>query len=118
MDEVEFRIRKIFGQVSFAKGLNIPTHLLDVDCTAIKNTFNLMLHVATVESEIHDTPMNNLVRAGYWWHSFKKRHKWLQRMFKLCSVAVWMIAKYPEVSIPKELLGAEFIHFREIKIPY
>lgn len=112
--EIQFRARKLFTECTFEKGLNMASDALQVGIEDEKllTRVQMLLNIATLEEEVHDDPVNIFTRMGARWQKIKNRNRFLRRWFPVKYDRVWAVHKYPEVNIPGELLGQEFVSFR------
>lgn len=115
-----FRIRRIFHEACVNKGLNIsPGRIMGrefVDDLG-RQIIQTMLAVATQEEEIVSFPDNWLTRLGKTWHNVKRRlPRWARAILRPGEVSVMAVHKFPEVNVPNNLLGNEFVHFKIWKV--
>lgn len=113
--DIVFALRKIFARVAFDKGLNASPEQLNILYSEAEKAIYLIFTEATTAEEVVKFPDNNLTRLGNWWHKIKSRSILLRRLFKLYTNDVWMVAQFPDIKIPPDLLGAEFVSFRIIR---
>jgi len=68
-----------------------------------------LLAIATLHEEVFEYPTD-------WWQAFKERWfpKWLLNRYPVALSHVWSYSKLPEVNIPHEYIGREYIHFQAI----
>ncbi len=93
------RLRACVVAEGIRQGLDIPAdHVLYAAGKAV-------LMVATREDFMFWYPAN-------WWQAFKARWFpwWLKKWSPVQQACVTAITKYPELRIPNEMLGQEFVH--------
>ena len=75
-----------------------------------------LLDIATQEEKVFEYPNNFLTRLGQDWHELKERWmpKWLRRRLPIKRIQVDAIHKFPELNIPNDLVGKEFVKFRVV----
>jgi len=113
-EELIFRLRKIFTQVAFEHGLNASQDRFQVQ--QLEDAVRLMFLIATQEEEVFIYPVNFLTKLGQKWHTFKAQYlRWCRRFFPLGITQVWAISKYPNVNVPIDFVGSEYVHFRVIE---
>jgi len=120
-EDYTFKIRTIAKQVAIDMGLMIRAdrvkiqHVLreELPYQIIRGLFSF----ATLEDQVFDYPNNFLTRWGQKWQSFKDRRfpRWLRKRCPLKVNRVWATHKFPELNIPNELVGREFIHFKVVR---
>lgn len=108
--EVEFRVRKIFGQHVLDKGLSISTDRLAIQVILDDWGNRLvqgMLAIATQEDREISYPAD-------WWQAFKFRWfpEWALRRWPVKRHHIIAIHKFPEVTLPNEFAGHEYVHFK------
>ena len=106
----EFRVRVLGFQATKEAAL-----VVNLDSLKIRTWFDQMgnfvirglVSVATQEEEVLDYPAD-------WWQAFKVRWfpKWLQKKFPPVIARVWAVHKFPELKVPNELVGREYVTFR------
>jgi len=116
---IEFRLRTIFSRCAVNRGLNINIdryQVRTIDEGAGKYLAEGMLLLATQEDEVFDFPNNFLIRWGRKWHTLKVHFpRWCRRFCPCGITRVWAIHKFPDVNVPAEFFGSEYVSFREIK---
>lgn len=114
----EFRLRKIFAKCAVNRGLNIKPERYQVraiDEGAGRYLAEGILLLATKEEEVFDYPLNTLTKLGRKWAAFRARMPlWLRRRFPQKWARVWAVSKFPDVNVPAQYFGSEFVHFRVI----
>lgn len=113
-----FRMRRIFQQVALEYGISPdPNRLaamkIEQEDRAGKIIIRAMLGIATQEEEVFEFADNWMTRLGQWW--WKKQKKLRARYHKLPApkvIKVWAVHKFPDVNVPLNLIGSEYVHFR------
>ncbi len=91
------------------------------DELGLKRMFRALFTMATIEETIAEIPAD-------WWHHFKQRwfsgRKWLRYCPIWLRVALkpkmmWVVAqhKFPELEVPNEVMGREFVHLKVVELP-
>jgi len=115
----EFRLRKIFAQCAVNRGLKISPERYQVraiDEGTGKYLAEGILLLATKEEEVFDYPLNWLTKLGQKWQNLKaKMPQWIQKRFPLEHTRIWAVHKFPDVSVPANFFGSEFVHFKVVK---
>lgn len=116
--EFTFRLRKVFSRCAVNRGLNINPDRYQVrviDEGAGKYLAEGILLLATKEEEVWDFPDNFLTRLGQRWHTIKAKFpRWCRRFFTLGVTRVWAVSKYPDLNVPAQYFGSEYVSFRVI----
>lgn len=116
MDDLEFRLKKIFSEATIAQGLSINTdrfQVRKVEDSVGNHIIQGILLLAVQEEEVWEYPDNFLTRWGKKWQNFKKNlPRWMRLRVPLKVHQVWAIHKYPDVNVPIEFIGSEFVHFQ------
>lgn len=114
----EFRLRKIFSKCAVNRGLNINPERYQVrviDEGAGKYLAEGILLLATKEDEVFDYPVNWLTKLGQRWQNLKaKMPQWILKRFPLEHTRIWAVSKYPDLNVPAQYFGSEFVSFRAI----
>ena len=110
-DEFKFKIQRFAVESAIARGLAMSdkrVHISVVENTLITRV-SLLLDIATQEELIAEAPAT-------WWDAFKEQHfpKWLLRRFP--ANHIWYVAqhKFPELNLPDNVLGREFVTLKII----
>ncbi len=118
-ETVTFRLRKIFSKCAVDRGLNINTERYQarvIDEGAGLYLAESILLLATKEEEVFDFPINWLTKLGQKWQSLKARMpRRIRKWFPLEHARVWAVSKFPDVNVPANFFGSEFVHFRTAK---
>jgi len=119
-EDFTFRVRSVVKQVALANSLLVRLDRVElqhiVDDYIGNHIIRGLFRFATLEEEVFDYPDNFLTRLGQWWHAFKAK-KFPRRLYKRfpnVTKRVWATHKFPELNMPNELVGREFIHFRVV----
>jgi hypothetical protein len=73
----------------------------------------LMFGLATQEEEVFEFSDNWMTRLGQWWWKKQKRLRAkYHRLPKPRVIKVWAVHKFPDVNVPLNLTGKEYVHFR------
>mgnify|MGYP001579721581 CR=1 FL=1 len=109
-NEYQLRIRKIMGRVAFDYALRVNPERLKIE--EVADQLNLILHIATIEEPVSTIPAT-------WWDWFKKRWfpLWVLRRFPIQYTEIIVAHKFPELSVPDQLLGHEFVHLTVRDMP-
>lgn len=112
-EKLTFQLRNLFNQTTFDAGLLINPDRLQVKSFLDgwgRQTIRLLLPIATKEDQVFDYPAD-------WWQAFKERWfpQWLLKRYPVTRNRVWAIHKFPELNVPNEYVGREFVHFRVIR---
>jgi len=97
----ELKLKRIVAQILADNAL-----LMEVDRfkrVADTRMVKWLVTIATQEEPLCRYPAT-------WWDAFKE--KWLKRWFTVNYTEVIAVHKYPELSIPDQVLGREFVHLR------
>ena len=109
--EITFQVRRAFAQLSLGKGLKINSDRVQVKLFEESGEIVAKALFGYVTQEFGDYkhPLD-------WWQYFKQRWmpKWLLRKFPVRYAQVFEVHKYPEVALPVEFLGREFVHFKVV----
>ncbi len=107
-DKFTLRVRQIKKDTVAAYGLAVNPeriHLFEIEGT-IRAMFNVLTH----EDMLAQVPAD-------WWQHFKSRWfpAWLLRRSPPKYTEIMAIHVFPELAIPEQVLGREFVHLRIIK---
>jgi len=113
-DEQTFKLRKIAGESLFKSGLMMQLERLTFEqCVdeAGAKAIRALLTIATKEEQVFDYPAN-------WFQAFKERcfPRWLKKKIPVRMNRVWAIHLFPELNIPNEFVGREYVSFRVVNV--
>jgi len=112
IEDFSFRVHRIIGMIHLENSLmiNQDRYKIQIVENFVDKMLRGMLEIATHEDQVHDYPED-------WWQSCKARWfpDWLKRKSPVRYSRIWAVHKYPELNIPNELVGREFIHFKVVK---
>ncbi len=106
--EFTFKIQTIITQLAIDNTLlvdpkRIKLQLIESD---LKQAIRLVFRLATMEEQVYDYPAD-------WLEWFKQRWfpKWLIKKYPIKMARVWSVHTFPELNIPEDLIGKEYVHF-------
>ena len=119
-EEYEFKLKRLVAQTVIDSALlmnadrfeRVEINLDDCDARLVR----WLVDIATQEEPLfrHPTKLNC---KGLWWQYFKQRWfpDWLLRKFPVKEEEIIAVHKFPELNIPEQALGREFVHLRIVK---
>ncbi len=107
-EEFTFKVR----QLATVLALDRNGIIVNPDRFIIENmgdSIRVLLDVATQEEDIMETPSD-------WWQHFKLRWfpRWLKKRYPVKMSWISAIHQFPELDIPHNVLGREFVHLKVI----
>lgn len=111
-EEFTFTVRQIVNDSIIDKELMMDSKRLKTYSwldIIMRPHIRSILTLATQEEEVFDYPAD-------WFQWFKQRWfpKWLLAHYPIRTARIWAISKFPELNIPNEFVGKEFVHFRVV----
>ena len=114
----EFKIKRIVTQALVDKALLMNPDRFKLTETDVLEYYDAkmvrwLVDIATQEEPLfrHPTRLNC---KGLWWQYFKQRWfpDWLLRKFPVKDEEIIAVHKFPELNIPDQTLGREFVNLR------
>ncbi len=112
-EDYSFHVRKVTNTIALDRGLLLDANRVEIrryvreELTS--DIIQGVLSIACQDEEVFDYPSD-------WWEWAKERWlpKWLKKRYPVRMARIWAIHKYPELNVPNELVGKEYIHFRVV----
>jgi len=109
-EELIFSVRRAITQRKIDKALALSNNRYEIRMfTDVFGDWAIqaLINFATQEEQVFDYPAD-------WWQWCKERWfpRWLKRKSPVRMSRIWAVHKYPEVNIPQEFVGQEFVHFK------
>jgi len=108
--EFRFNIRRVISDILVDEALLVNSSRVKTYAwlnQTLMPHIRLLFTYATQEEEVFDYPAD-------WWQWFKQRWfpEWLIKRYPIRMARIWAIHSFPELNIPDEFVGREFVHFR------
>ena len=118
-EEYEFKLKRLVAQCLVDKALLMnPDRFERKEIDELEDVIDArmvrwLIDIATQEEPLfrHPTKLNC---KGLWWEYVKARWfpDWLLRKFPVKEEEIIAVHKFPELNIPDQALGREFVHLR------
>ena len=112
-EDFMFKLKRYASEFGFLyRGVKVPPEQFIVkiiEGEVGQLSLRLLLDVATQEDDLCSYPCD-------WWQAFKERWfpAWAKRKTPVRMTEVLAVHKYPELAVPENPLGREFVHLRYV----